>query len=72
MKGYKIEYQTGRVPLSTSNLLVKDIVDMETLEFWEGRLKELDQPFVIAFREIKGKVRYSIFTKIRQKGSAFR
>jgi hypothetical protein len=69
---YKIEYQTGQVSINSANLLVKDILDMETLEFWEHRLTQLKQPFIVAYREMEGKVYYSIFTNIRQKGSAFR
>lgn len=69
---YKIEYQTGRVPMIQSNLLVQDVKDMETIEFWEDRLKALNQPFAVAYREVGESVLYSIFTDLGGKGSAFR
>ena len=69
---YKVEYQTGRVHMIASNILVQDVVDMETVEYWEDRLKDLHQPFVVVYREVGGKFLYSIFTDLRKKGSAFR
>ena len=72
MRGYKLEYRTGKIPMVNSNLLVKDITDMELLEFWEDRLKDLGQPYVVAYKEVAGVIKYAIFTKIREKGSAFR
>lgn len=72
MKGYKVEYQVGKVSLNTSNLLVQDIDDMETLEFWEKRLKRMGQHFAVVYREVEGRVLYSIFTNARKKGSIFK
>jgi hypothetical protein len=72
VRGYTVEYKTGRISISNGNILVKDITDMETLEFWEDRLKKLNQPFLVAFRKVSGKIKYSIFTKVRKKGSIFR
>lgn len=72
LASYKVEYQVGKVRMIQSNLLVHDVSDMEMIEFWEGRLKELSQPFAVVYREVEGKVLYSIFTNLRKKGSAFR
>lgn len=72
LASYKIEYKTGPVRMIQSNLLLKDVRDMEAVEFWEGRLKELKQPFMVVYREVDGVVLYSIFTDLRKKGSAFR
>lgn len=72
MSDFKIEYSTGEVALQTANLLIKDVVDMETIEYWEERLQRLNQAYVVAYRKFEGKIAYSIFTNLRQKGSAFR
>lgn len=72
LASYKIEYQTGKVRMIQSNLLIQDVKDMEMIEFWEERLKRLNQPFMVVYREDAGSVLYSIFTDLRKKGSAFR
>lgn len=69
---YQIEYQTGKVRMIASNLLIQDVKDMETVEYWEERLKSLKQPFMVVYREVEGSMLYSIFTDLRKKGSAFR
>lgn len=69
---YKVEYKTGKVRMIQSNLLIKDVRDMQTIEFWESRLKKLNQPFMVVYRDYGGVVLYSIFTDLRKKGSAFR
>ena len=69
----KIERKTGDVAMVQKNLLIKDTDDMEELEYWEDRLENvLKQPFVVAFREKDGKIKYSIFTDLRKKGSVFK
>jgi hypothetical protein len=72
MRGYTVEYKTGKIALNSANLLVKDVTDMEALEFWEDRLKELGEPFVVVYKKIKGKIRYSIYTQLKKKGGAFK
>lgn len=72
MSGYIVEYQVGKVSLVSSNLLVKDIMDMEILEFWEDRLKRLNQPFAVLFKRTKRGVKYCIYTNMKRKGSIFR
>lgn len=69
---YTIEYQTGKVRMIQSNLLLHDTNDMQMVEFWEDRLNTLKQPFIVVFREVDGAMLYSIFTDLRKKGSAFR
>lgn len=69
---YKVEYKTGTVRMIQSNLLLQDTKDMEMIEFWEERLKSLNQPFMVVYREVEGAMLYSIFTDLRKKGSAFR
>lgn len=68
---YVVEYETGDVNKIPSNLLVEDVTDMTTIEYWEERLAALKQPFAIVFRKIKGKVLYSIFTDLKAKNSPF-
>ncbi len=72
MKGLTVEVAKGDVDLVPSNLLIKDLDDMEILEYWEERLDLLKQPYVIAYKEVKGRVLYYIFTNLKEKGSAFR
>ena len=72
MNGYVIEKKTGKVSMNSFTLFVKNIDDMEELEFWENRLDYLKQPYIIAYRKIKGRIFYSIFTNTRKKGSAFK
>lgn len=72
LSSYKVEYQVGKVRMIQSNILIQDVADMETVEFWEERLKKLKQPFMVVYREVDGAVLYSIFTDLRKKGSAFR
>jgi len=73
MRGFIIEKSIGKVDLNKNNILIKDLEDMHELEYWEHRLEnELKVPFVIAFRKIDGKIKYSIFTDIRGKGSVFK
>ena len=67
-----VEYEIGNVKRTRDNLLVHDIEDMELLEFWEFRLKQLKQDFAIVYRRIDNKIQYSIYTNIRKKGSPFR
>lgn len=69
---YTIEYQTGKIRMIQSNMLLHDVTDMEMIEFWEERLTTLKQPFMVVFREVDGEILYSIFTDLRKKGSAFR
>ena len=72
LASYKIEYQTGKVRMIQSNLLIQDVKDMEMVEFWEERLKSLNQPYVVVYRKVGKAVLYSIFTDLRKKGSVFR
>ena len=60
------------IPLTKANALLKDIIDMQELEFWEDRLEFLNQDYVVAFRKFKGKIRYSIFCRLGHKNSAFK
>ena len=69
---YDIEYKVGDVRLIKSNILIKDVTDMEEVEFWEDRLKLLKQPFTIAYRTIHEKICYTIFANIRGKESIFK
>lgn len=66
-----IEKGSG-VAMTTHNLLIKDEMDMEFVEFWEERLERLEQPYIIGFREIDGKIAYSIYTNLKSKESKFR
>lgn len=72
MKRYTVEYQTGDVQMVRSNILLNDVTDMVMVEFWEDRLRSLDQPFVVAYRKVARKVLYSIFTDLRKKDSVFK
>jgi len=72
VKIYKVEYSVGNVNMVPSNILVKDIDDMEELEFWEERLRYLKQDFTVTYRKMKGKILYSIFTTMRLKETLFR
>lgn len=73
MKGYTIEVRKGgKVAMTKDNMLIKDEDDMENVEFWEDRLTQLKQAYVVAFREKEGRVLYSIFTKMRGKGCLFK
>lgn len=72
MRGYTVEYRSGKVSLTSTNLLIKDVTDMEALEFWEERLRNLGQPFVIVYKKIKGKYRYSVYTPLKKKGGVFK
>ena len=72
MNGYTIEKKTGDVSLTQFNLFVHDIDDMEELEYWEDRLDYLKQAYTVAFRKIKGKILYSIFTNTRKRGSIYK
>lgn len=74
MKGYIIETNSGTEPvaLTKDNMLIKDEFDMDNIEFWEERLQALKQSYVLAYRKRKGKIAYTIFTKMRGKGSAFK
>lgn len=73
MLRYTMEYQTGRVNLVESNLLVQDLSDMETLEYWEERLNSLKQPFAVMYQKTpEGKIVYAIYTEMGRKGNAFR
>lgn len=75
MKGYVIEVEKLRgekLQLTKDNILIKDEIDMDNVEYWENRLEELDQPYVIAYRKRQGQILYTIFTRMRGKGSPFR
>lgn len=69
---YKVEYKMGDVQMCASNVLVHDIDDMETVEYWEDRLIRLKQPFTVAYRKLNGMIVYSIFTDLRKKVSVFK
>lgn len=71
MKDYIIEKGSG-IPLGPHTLLLKDEFDMSNVEFWEERLEKLNQPYVVAYREIAGKICYSIFTDLKSKNSVFK
>jgi len=68
----QIEYQTGKVEINKTNVLVKDLTDMHEIEYWEERLTKLKQPYLVAFRKRKNKVLYSIYTDLKGKGSVFK
>ena len=72
MAEFKLEYQVGTVELQPANLLIADETDMDTVEYWENRMKYLKQDYAVVYRDYKGKVAYSIFANLREKGSAFR
>ena len=74
MKNVTVEKKVGRIAISKNNLLIKDTVNMEEIEYWEDRLeKELKQPFAITFRKNdKGKFVYSVYTNLRGKRSVFK
>lgn len=72
MKNFIIEYSTGEVALVPSNILIKDVEDMEDLEFWEDRLKKMNQPYTVVYKKVKDKFLYAIFTDLRNKESVFR
>lgn len=72
MTEYVLEYKTGEVSLIESNVLVKDITDMEVLEFWEERLKKLNQDFAVLYKKTRKGVKYAIYTNLNRKGSVFR
>ena len=67
-----VEKNPARIEIKDCNLLVADIDDMQTLEDWEERLDLAKQEYAVAYRTLKGKIVYSIFTKLRKKGSMFR
>lgn len=72
-KKFKVEVVKGkRLPLTRDNILIKDETDMENVEFWEDQLDKLGQAYTVAFREKKGQIVYTIFTKMRGRGSAFK
>lgn len=61
------------VTLSSFNLFIEDIEDMQELEYWEDRLEKLGQSFTIAYKTLKsGKILYSIFCNTSKKGSIFK
>ena len=72
MKGLIVEKNPAKIKLNDSNLLVADIEDMQQLEDWEERLDKAGQIYATAFRMVAERVVYSIFTKVRKKGSIFR
>lgn len=72
MLGFTVEKRVGKFPLTDTNLLIKDTDDMDAVEFWEDKLLAAKQPFVIGFREIRGRIYYSIYTTLRKKGSIFK
>ena len=72
MRGFTVENRIGKVNLIDSNLLVKDTDDMESVEYWEQKLIDAGQAFVLGYREIKGRIYYSIYTGMRRKGSIFK
>lgn len=60
-----------RIPINRDTIFIKDLDDMETLEYWEERLEFLEQPYMVAFRKKKGRILYSIFTRSRGKNGNF-
>lgn len=58
-----VEYKSGPIKISRTNILVEDIDDMQELEFWEKRLKEMKRNFAVAFSEQNNQVRYMIFSE---------
>lgn len=70
---YKLEYKVGSVSLIESNLLVNELSDMETLEYWENRLTFLKQNFAVLYRTtLEGKIVYAIYTEMSKKSNVFR
>lgn len=72
MRGLIIEKNPAKIELKDCNLLVADLADMQQLEDWEQRLDEAGQAYATAFRTVKNRIVYSIFTGLRKKGSMFR
>ncbi len=72
MIGLIVEKNPEKIELKDCNLLVEDIDDMQQLEDWEERLNDAGQAYATAFRTVKKKIVYSIYTRVRQKGSMFR
>lgn len=72
---YKVEYKTGPVKMNSSNVIIQDALDMDMIEFWEQRLRDLNQPFLVAYRKIKigkeKKIAYSVFADMRKRQSPF-
>ncbi len=71
MKGFIVE-KPSSVPISKETILLLDERDMTNVEFWEERLAYLKEPFTTAFREVEGRVLYSIFTNLKGKDSRFK
>lgn len=72
MKGYTVETKTGDVKMVRANILVENVDDMQELENWEARLEQLGQPYLVAYKRVGNKVRYTIFSPLNRKGSAFK
>ena len=72
MNGYVVEKQAKGAALTSANVFAEDIDDMSLLEYWEERLVKLGIEHSIAYRTKKGKIVYTIFAKIKGKGSLFK
>lgn len=60
----KIETQYGKpFKIVRQSPIVGPTTDMEAIEYWEGRLKTLDVPFAVCYKEKLGQIYYFIFVK---------
>ena len=64
---YHIEKQVGDISLTKANLFIKNITDMEELEYWEDRLTFFEVPYAIAFTKNSKRIKYHVFTKTSTK-----
>ena len=69
---YHIEKATGNVKMNSFTMFLQDLDDMGEVEYWEDRLDDLGHPYVLAYREVKGKILYTFFVNTRKKGSKFK
>jgi len=71
-KEYTVEYVRGNVKIIKKNIFLENVTDMVDLEFWEYRLEQVNQDFVVAFKKLNNKIVYTIFCNSRSKGSKFK
>jgi hypothetical protein len=64
---YCVEKVVGKVSITKSHLFVRDIFDMQELEFWERRLDQLKENYAICYRKSKANnLIYSIFLNYKK------
>lgn len=69
---YQIEKIKGKVPFNWVTLFLDRTTDMQSVEYWEDRLEEMEQHYAVVYEQIGETVYYSIFVNARKGRKAFK